>query len=266
MSFDPSMVLVPETEGLISETSDEQLVTVAYCHYGTVASDFAISLLSMFQYDQQHGRHWDAVCQSKSPYIPMARNEVVETFLTQRFAHWLLFLDNDMIFPADTIDTLLALADPEKVPILGGLYLTPLQPDSKNKQHLEYLPTWTHAGDGGGERAVVMSVNFDEPLMQLHTCGMGCTLIHRSVLEVMQEAYSHDPWKWFDHDRVQVGDREPERLGEDLTFCTRARDLGFTVWGTPSVRCGHIKTHVLHPLSYKHDRQPQTRIFPVLTK
>lgn len=258
--FDPFTLLKPDAEHPPGDTPDEKLVTVGYCHYGSVAADFALALISMYQYDQQHGKHWDAICQSKGPYIPLCRNEIVETFLKQRFAHWLLFLDNDVVFPADTFEALLALADPVEHPIVGGLYLTPLNTDPNDPRIMEYLPTWTY--DAGWERAPVRSVNFDEPLMELHTCGMGCTLIHRSVLEKMRDAYPDDPWKWYSHDLLAIDGGEFQRCGEDVTFCTRARNLGFTVWGAPNVRCGHIKSHLLHPLSYRADRSPNTRIFP----
>ena len=264
MPFDPTSILVPEFENPVSETPDRLLVTVGYCHYGTVTDDFSDCMLRMYQYDSTHGKHWDAIAKSKTPYIPMGRNQIVESFLEKRFGHWLLFLDNDVVFPADTMERLLALADPDEVPILGGLYLTPLQPDPDDLTRMEHLPTWTY--DGGQERTPVLSVDFSEPLMELHSCGMGCTLIHRRVLETMRDAYRDDPWKWFNHDLVQVGDREPERLGEDLAFCVRARNLGFKVHGTPDVRCGHIKTQLLHPLSYVEGRQPTTRSFMFMNR
>lgn len=262
MPFDPTDLLTPEIKDLDSPTPDENLVTIGYCHYGSVSADFCLSLLSMYQYDSTRGKHWDAVCQTKGPYIPMSRNEIVDTFLNQRFAHWLLFLDNDVVFPADAMEELLSLADPEEHQILAGLYLTPLNRDPDNPKFMEYLPAWTH--DGGWERAPVLSVNFDEPLMELHSCGMGCTLIHRSVLEAMRDACPDDPWKWFDHDLLPAGKdgKGFARCGEDISFCVRARKLGFKIWGTPNVRCGHVKSHLLHPLSYKKDRSPNTRIFP----
>jgi hypothetical protein len=78
----------------------------------------------------------------------------------------------------------------------------------------------------------------------------------------MYEAHQDDPWKWFNHDLVQIRDRDPERLGEDITFCVRARELGFKIYGTPNVCCGHVKSHLLHPLSYSKDRTSQTRLLP----
>jgi hypothetical protein len=259
LPFDPITILTPETGDLQHDTPDEELVTIGYCHYGTVSDDFCESLLFMRDYDREHGQHWDQIVKAKGPYIPLSRNDIVNAFLEQRFAHWLLFLDNDMIFPVNTMEALLALADPVEVPILCAIYLTPLFPDPDNKERLEFLPAWAY--DGGRERSPVLAVDFDQPLMELHGCGMGCTLIHRSVFETMREAYPDDPWKWFNHDLVHVEGRDPERLGEDFTFCVRARELGFKVWGTPDVRCGHIKTQLLYPLSYREERQPTTQSF-----
>jgi hypothetical protein len=252
-------ILTIDNESLEHETPDDQLVTIGYCHYGTVRDEFCGSLLSMYQHDAQTGKHWDCVIKTSGPYIAMARNEIVESFLRDRFAHWLLFLDNDVIFPRNTIQELLSLADPEECPILGGLYLTPLNRDPEHPKMVEFLPTWTH--DGGWERAIVTSVDFREPLMELHSCGMGCTLIHRNVLETMREKHEPitDPWKWFGHDLLAAGHNGTglARCGEDITFSVRARQLGFKIYGTPNVRCGHVKTRVLHPLSYREDRGTQ---------
>lgn len=52
--------------------------------------------------------------------IVTARNEVAARFL-ERDAEWLLWVDTDMGFTADTADRLLAAADPTERPIVGAL-------------------------------------------------------------------------------------------------------------------------------------------------
>ena len=256
----PLPVVVPSLAYQDDDRPADQRVVVAYCHYGSVADDFAHCLMEMRDYDRRGqiiGRHWDCLLKSKSAYIVHARNEVVETFLRDTTADWLLFLDNDMVFPRDTLETMLSLADPELVPILAGLYLGPLQPFPDEPERTEYLPLWTY-GYGGHERLQVFSVNFDVPMTAIHTCGMGCTILHRSVFERVGEAYAHDQWCWFGHDLIRG-----TRLGEDYTLCERARGLGIPLFGTAQIVCGHIKTHLLHPISYARERASAENPTPV---
>jgi hypothetical protein len=100
---------------------------------------------------------------------------------------------------------------------------------------------------------LVTVVDFDEPLIPLQWCGMGLTLIHRRVFEAIAEAYADDEWTWFGHDLITVNGQR-KRCGEDVTFTHRARELGFPVFGTPKVTAGHIKSQVVHPLSYRQER------------
>ena len=71
---------------------------------------------------------------------------------------------------------------------------------------------------------------------------MGCTLIHREVLEALQaEWQDKDAWVWFGHDLVKGKDGKLERAGEDVTMCVRARALGYKTWGLTDVRLAHHK-------------------------
>ena len=69
---------------------------------------------------------------------------------------------------------------------------------------------------------------------------MGFTLIHRSVLEKLAVEYADDPWHYFGHDIINNS-----HVGEDLTFCNRARKAGFSVWGHGGVLLGHTKAKTL---------------------
>ena len=76
--------------------------------------------------------------------------------------------------------------------------------------------------------------------VELGSCGMGCTLIHRNVFEKLQQILSDDPWPWFGHDIIQTV-RGAERAGEDVTFCKRAREAGFKIVGHCGVTVEHYK-------------------------
>jgi hypothetical protein len=183
-------------------------------------------------------------------YIPSARCAVVRDFLAgfddevsgrTVKSDWLLFLDHDMIFSANLAERLYREAHPVERPIVAAFYPT-YMPDHGN---IRVMPTWMREWEGKPMRHVQEVPEGDE-LIELHGCGMGATLIHRSVLEAVGEEHFHDEWPWFGHDLVTL-DPEigPVRCGEDVTFCLRARALGFKIWGAPHIRCKHKKSNIL---------------------
>lgn len=198
-------------------------VAIAVCHNGMVHTPFMESVV---------------VCMSKKPfitnfitassaYIPEGRNGAVEQFLEGE-EEWLWFLDYDVIFNPDAIDKLLEAADPVERPIVGGLYFVNLN---------DGVAPIFFINDNG---AIKPLENFTTgKVYPILSTGMGCTLIHRSVLEKMRELDDTD-WKWFGHDIINN-----KVLGEDLTFFRRAAEVGVQPYGHTGVHLNHIKTRLL---------------------
>ena len=69
--------------------------------------------------------------------------------------------------------------------------------------------------------AALLEPRPEDALAPLDFTGLGCVVIHRSVLERM-------PAPWFD------------TKAEDKFFYQRAIGLGFTPWVDRSVVCGHL--------------------------
>jgi GT2 family glycosyltransferase len=65
--------------------------------------------------------------------------------------------------------------------------------------------------------------------------GFGFVLIARGVFE--QIAYP-----WFSHDEITMNNGVVRQLGEDFTFCRKAREAGFSIWVDPTVRVSHTKS------------------------
>lgn len=202
------------------------LIAAAYVHGGSVRHEFMLSLQDLILRE----RRVAAVIQAQGPYIPQNRNLVCERFLQLPVkCDWLWFFDIDIEFGPAILDKLLDAADSRDRPIVGALYL--------NQVTGQPLGTWwpTWSDEVGRIEKVVMG-----EIHELTSVGMGCTLIHRSVIEKMAEVYKDDPWHWFGHDIVE---REgiAERVGEDETFCGRAIKAGFTVHGLAEL-VNHCKT------------------------
>lgn len=212
-------------------------VCVPPIHEGMEHTPFANAFMSALQFELTEGKNLVNPFRITSThcYIPQGRMDVVKSFL-ETDAAWLWFLDYDLVFPPISLDTMLKVietAEPD-IKILGALYFNRF--DDGN-----LWPIWTQPANGL-EFTNIPSVQLGE-LRKVSGIGMGCTLIHRDVFEAMAVKYAPDPWYAFGHDLIQdPRDGSFMRAGEDTTFCRRAAELGFDIYGTASVICEHIKT------------------------
>ena len=204
-------------------------VHLGFCHTGFVYTPFMMSVLAWERYEAQNNQRLPAYSAIKHPVIADSRNDLVRKFLKSG-EEWLWMLDPDIQFPPETCVKLMGLADPDTAPIVAAAYWN----DVADQRCL----TW-HAQTEEGLRTFRRLPEVDGGIV-LGSCGMGCTLIHRRVLRKMQEVLSDDPWPWFGHDLVDKP-TGAERAGEDVTFCIRARELGFRIVGHCGVTVEHYK-------------------------
>jgi hypothetical protein len=198
-------------------------------------------MLSVLEWERwlvQHEGYLPGFSATKHVIVSDNRNRLVREFLAHpAAAEWLWVLDPDIKFPPDTCSRLLGVADPVEASIVAAAYWN------------EY---------DGGERCLTWHAQTDDGLrlfrrlpdvagaVEIGSCGMGCTLIHRTVFESLAEAHSDDPWPWFGHDIIDTSNG-PDRAGEDVTFCVRAREQGFRVVGHCGVVVEHYKpTYIAH--------------------
>lgn len=210
---------------------------IGYCHRPEIPHTFLECLVSCI-----NAGVIDQFIHERTFFIASGRNKVVKQFLKTE-AEWLLFVDDDIIFRPDQVNKIMELADPIKRPILAGLYLGKLGPGS------DIHPIWLEEyKETGFFRSVskLQGTDDNQGLQEIDVCGMGFTLIHRSVFETMEKAAPAlsssgefpDEWTWFGHDL-----RDGIRLGEDTTFCVRAKELGYPIYGVSSIQVPHLKQH-----------------------
>lgn len=209
-------------------------VTVAFNAAGEVRLEFASALNAMTVRSLGKGIRVQQQPRMSGPLIETARNEQVRTFLAGDH-DWLLMIDADMSFHPDTIIRLLELADPVERPIVGGLTW------GVGAEGL--FPTIYHWADVGYRRAEGWDQNTG---VEVDGTGAACLMVHRSVFEKMAGAYP-EPYPWFQNGFVENSLRP---MGEDLTFCYRARELGFPIWVHTGVQFGHMKTFEINQQFY----------------
>lgn len=64
---------------------------------------------------------------------------------------------------------------------------------------------------------------------KVELCGFGAVLVKTSVFDKIEWPYWRSEYK--------PGLRT---VGEDIYFCQKARDAGFSIWCDPKVRCNHV--------------------------
>ena len=231
-----------------------------------VMQSFMDSVIEFITYDRQHRQISDSYIAQGTAYIADGRNGLVQRFLAESNAEYLMMMDWDITFKPEDIYALIVA----KRDIICGTYVTyhggeqngnTLRPCwTQWLDGIEYVPAQGVAvDDGQGE-----PVPAEELIVECTSVGMGFTMIHRSVLEEMRDWYpgeKGDTWHWFGHDLIHN-----QRSGEDVTFCDRARKLGFGVWGHGGVLLGHTKARtftaqdIIDPTLNTKETQASSRI------
>jgi hypothetical protein len=231
-------------------------ITVAYVHSNDVAYSWHHSMTQMVGYDMaNHARI------IRGGYIAMrcgaaglveARNNTVSEFLANQDAQWLLWLDTDMGFPADTAERLLEAADPVERPIVGALCFAQreTEPDGLGGWRCRAVPTifdWV-AMESGHQGFVV---RWDYPRNTVTRCqgtGSAAVLVHRSVFSKVAAKYGPS---WYG---MIQNPTTGQLIGEDLSFCARAGAVGVPVHVHTGVPTTHSKRLWLAEPDYEADR------------
>lgn len=197
-------------------------ITRGPVHAGTIGAVNQIKNAGLSDYWSIH---------THGPYLDCARNNQVAEFMGSDH-EILLFVDSDMRPSVSDAVAVLSSCTPD-TPVVGGLYLNPAEDgfarpviyDLDEHGFIQH-PECPVSGSG---------------LVEVGAVGTGFMAIHRSILETLAAKYD-SPVQWFDEIIYQGN-----KLGEDLTFCLRVRDLGYPVMVHLDAKVGHYKEILLQP-------------------
>ena len=159
--------------------------------------------------------------------IYTSRNNLA-TMAVQKGIDYVLWLDSDMIFPSDVLVKL--LEDREKGDIITGVYYRRVQP---------FKPVLFSKLDFDENGCIWEGYdNYPEDeIFEIEGCGFGCVLTPTHIfLEMMAK---------FGDMFAPIGG-----VGEDLSFCWRARQLGYKVVADPKIQLGHVGHYVIDKSFY----------------
>lgn len=127
----------------------------------------------------------------------------------------LLFIDDDMTFPKETIGKLLA----HQKKVVGV---------KSYSRKLPLRPTVALLGDEG--QPVTDYVDTPMELFKCYSVGFGVCLIDMSLFEELQRPF-------FDFSVTPIG---KVYIGEDEYFCNKVREKGYDIYCDPTLLIGHI--------------------------
>lgn len=150
-------------------------------------------------------------------------------------AHWaagydyLFSIDSDIVVPKDALVKMVGA----NKDIISGLYIQRIP-----GMHL--LEIYEDRPDGNGFQNIPFAKTQNAGVMQISGCGMGCTLINSNVIRAM--SYPHFVYK--------SAISHADTMSEDVYFCMKARQMGFTVWADTDIHCEHRGATVFKVADY----------------
>ena len=221
------------------------------CYIGVVGSE-VIPVLAVTSIIQITRREDDGVPQfvtATKGYV--ARQQVIDNFMQSKH-DFLLLLDHDMIFEADTLEKLRA----HKKPYVSGYYM--------RRQFGPMYSVWFEQFNGDWPHVPMLYEPERKRLHELGASGWGCILIHRDVIEETRDKVLNgemdvieddmDVWP-YDLKAVMAGNDQLRLLrgikhdivGSDIRYPFYAHAAGFQLYGDPEVRPKHIMQYPISP-------------------
>lgn len=151
------------------------------------------------------------------PYLALNREASMRDAIIAK-SDYLIFVDTDMVFPADAFTRLIAHGKD----VIGANYYEKRLPLVTNVKPIG--PNGEMADDG---KLGTMTM----PHEPFQCAGLGAGLLAIRVARV-QECMAPPYFAFADH--------RGEMMGEDLAFCGRARRAGLQVWCDPTIPVLHV--------------------------
>jgi GT2 family glycosyltransferase len=164
----------------------------------------------------------------RNTLIHDARNIITANAIESNFDR-VMWFDSDMVFEPDTLLKLSQDMDENNLDFVTGLYFTRRPP---NIRPVVFEKMWfRYDEDGKYDTGAENYYDYPEGLFECDAAGFGCCLTSVDLLR-------------------RVGDKfgapfQPmPTMGEDMTFCWRAKEIGAKLYCDSRVKCGHEGTFI----------------------
>lgn len=190
-------------------------VFVGYPHAEQTAGWFSASLArTMWKWGDLVGEFFPL---RAGPLIELARDVIVRRFMDSPF-DWLVWLDADMCWHPNQFLALVETAQEDRLPIVSAFYNRLVGDDR------QIVPV---------PMADDVPVEAGQGMREVSSVGLGFCVTHRSVFEKIEWPHFETVW------------RDGALIGEDVSFCEKARVAGLEVWCATGIEVGHVKSVII---------------------
>lgn len=227
-------------------------VAVAYLHHNEITGAFLASLYKLI--GQDDAIIYPPIQNQSNSDIATGRNQCVSAFLNQTDAEWLWFIDDDMGFPPDIVQKLLAAANPRERPVVGGLCFAYKRYEigPEHAERFRVGPTIYKLVETATQFGYSQVSEYEpDSLVEVDATGAACLLIHRSILDGMQQVSGQT---WFSHVTIPKGPSGQTTLSEDLSFCFKLHMAGIPIHVHTGAKTSHRKP--IHLDEWYFENQP----------
>ena len=148
-------------------------------------------------------------------------------------AEYVLFMDDDMVPPADALDRLVA----HRKDIVGGICTRRADPPVPNVHWF-----MDEVQNFGGIEQWDQSLG----LMEVDSIGAAFVLLSRKVIEDLAASYHRETYEamgngwWFEFMKNPHG----HEWGEDVSLSWKAKRLGYSIWADMTLKIGHVGDYI----------------------
>jgi glycosyltransferase involved in cell wall biosynthesis len=192
----------------------ERKVQISICSSGGMSHFAFQSYHKLLEWTMRRTPHVCTFSYVYRTFIHSARKGCAQRAVDED-ADYVMFLDDDMVWPRDMIQRLVAIADHTGFDMVSGYYTTRSRPKpvplSYIRQPNGYYKAWMVKRENVGQ------------ILKCDATGFGALLIRTDVFRRL-------PKPWFEI---------PDGMTEDIFFFNKCHDMGIPVYVDTGLSCGH---------------------------
>jgi len=178
-------------------------------------------------------------------FVPAQRELIAQDAIDGDY-DYLFFLDDDIVFPPNTLASLLETMERDPATaVVGGLYY------SRDSIRPMAVADWN--GDDTTTAAIPPFTARSTDVVD--GIGFGCALLRVSVLRTLEAPYFPV------HIHIERSARRVRLCDEDYRYCERVRSAGFAVRLDARIRCSHFdrESNTVAPVLWEPDSETDHR-------